>query len=180
MLTALLTGGGLVAAGAVISGVITGLFNSRTARDSRKQDRLDKAYIEVGQYLSRFADWARSVQPFWGLPTPPDPLSPGERWHIEALVTVYGSPEVRSLLEAWQEQARKIEAADDLIRRVERSPNPSDDADKQARDRESALSGYKAAMQDADQAIRAQMWKELGRKRSRYERASFRAKGRSA
>ncbi len=46
-LIALLTGGGLVAAGAVINGVVTGLLNSRAAREARKQDRLDKAYIEL-------------------------------------------------------------------------------------------------------------------------------------
>jgi len=70
-LIALLTGGGLVAAGAVINGVVTGLLNSRAAREARKQDRLDKAYIELGEYLSRFGDWARSVQPFWGFPLRP-------------------------------------------------------------------------------------------------------------
>ncbi len=168
-LIALLTGGGLVAAGAVINGVVTGLLNSRAAREARKQDRLDKAYIELGEYLSRFGDWARSVQPFWGLPSPPDPLPAEDRWHIEALVTIYGSPEVRALLDAWQEHARKIEAADDLIRSVERSPNPSADVDKQAQQGKLALLDYKAALQEAGKAIRAQMWKELGRSRSRYD-----------
>ena len=64
------------------------------AREARVQERLDQAYIALGEYLSRFEDWARSVHPFLGPVPAPDPLPPGERWRIEALVTAYGSEEV--------------------------------------------------------------------------------------
>jgi hypothetical protein len=172
MLIALLTGGGLVAAGAVINGVVTGILNGRAARETRRQDRLDQAYIELGQYLSHYWDWARSVQPFWGPVPPPDAMLPQERWHVEALVRAYGSQEVRDLLEEWQVQARKIELADDIIRRVEQSPNPSAEADQQALREKRALLDYKEAMQHADEAIRAQMRRELGVRRSRSLRRS--------
>ncbi len=137
----LLTGGGFVAAGGVLSAWLTNSLGARRdkrrydhdqqmAREARSQDRLDRVYIELGMYLSRYGDWARSVQPFWGPVPAPDPLPPGERWRIEALVTEYGSKEVWRLLEEWGEHAAKIDASDDIIRRAERSR--AADLDKEA------------------------------------------------
>src|SRR5258708_22998545 len=136
----LLTGGGLVAAGAAVGGVLSAWLSNRLgakrdersyshqremAREARRQDRLDQAYTELGTYLSRYADWARSVQPFWGPVPAPDPLPPAERWRVETLVTQYGSSDVRRLLERWGEQATKIDTADHAIPTVERSHNPT-------------------------------------------------------
>jgi hypothetical protein len=170
---ALLTGGGLAAAGGLASGWVTNWLGAKRdegkysheqemAREAGRQDRLNMAYIELGTYLSRYADWARSVRPFWGEFPPPDPLPPEERWRIETLVTVYGSPDVRRLLEQWVKHAKKIDNADDMIRRVERSNNPSPSFEQEAQREDMALEGYKEAMRQADEAIRDQMQRELG------------------
>jgi len=166
----LLTGGGFVAAGGVLNAWLTNSLGARRdkrrydhdqqmTREARSQDRLDRAYIELGMYLSRYGDWARSVQPFWGAVPAPDPLPPGERWRIEALVTEYGSKEVWRLLEEWGEHAAKIDAADDIIRRAERSR--AADLDEEALRERQALDGYKAAMYTAADAIRDRMRREL-------------------
>ena len=47
------------------------------AREVRVQERLEQAYIALGEYLSRFEDWARSVHPFLGPVPAPDPPPPG-------------------------------------------------------------------------------------------------------
>jgi hypothetical protein len=134
-------------------------------QEAQRQDRLNRAYTELGMYLSRHADWARSVQPFWGTVPPPDPLPPEDRWKVETLVTLYGSPDVRRLLDQWIELARKIDYADDIIRRVEQSRNPRADADGEAHREQLALPDYKAAMSVADEAIRIQMNRELAGER---------------
>src|SRR5260370_34669216 len=101
MYLTLLTSGGLIAAGAVASGLLTNWQGARrdkrrykhereTAREARYQERLDQAYIALGEYLSRFGDWARAGQPFLGPAPAPDPPQPGERWDLEAPVTAYG------------------------------------------------------------------------------------------
>ncbi len=64
----LLTGGGLVAVSSVATGLLAGWLGSRRdkrgyeheqkmAREARVQERLDQAYIALGEYLSRFEDW---------------------------------------------------------------------------------------------------------------------------
>ena len=101
------------------------------------------------------------MQPFWGQIPPPDPLPPEDRWKVETLVTLYGSPDVRRLLDQWAEYARKIDYADDVIRRVKQSSNPSADLDAQAHQEQLALPDYKAAMDEVGEAIRGQMNREL-------------------
>src|SRR5258708_18176330 len=128
MYLTLLTSGGLIAAGAVASGLLTNWQGARrdkrrykhereTAREARYQERLDQAYIALGEYLSRFGDWARSVHPFLGPVPAPDPLQPGERGHIEALGTADGSEEVQRLLDLGGEGPPRIPNAR-LKRRV--------------------------------------------------------------
>jgi hypothetical protein len=103
----LLTGGGILALGGFLGKLIEGRRDKsryrherELAREARQQDRLEQAYLELGIYLARHEDWARSVRPFWGQPPAPDPLPPGERWRIQALVTNHGSPEAQRLLGA--------------------------------------------------------------------------------
>jgi hypothetical protein len=169
---ALLAGGGLAALGGLLSGVLTNWLGAKRdarkyeheqsmAREARRQERLAQTYIELLTYLSHYGDWARSVRPMWGPVPAPDPLPRQERWHIEALVTAYGSHEVNQLLSEWGEQATKIDEADDLIRRVERSRNPSQQLDDEAQHEHLALRTYKEAMRKADEAIRDRVWHEL-------------------
>jgi hypothetical protein len=168
----LLTGGGLVAAGSVASGLLANWLGSRRdkrgyeheqvmAREARIQERLEQAYLALGEYLSRFEDWARSVHPFLGPVPAPDPLQPGERWRIEALVTAYGSEEVQRLLDRWGECARRIEDADVVIRMADTARGPGLDQDA-LRERH-ALEDYRKAMRDAADAVRSQIRRELGR-----------------
>jgi len=132
---AVLTGGGLAALGGLGSGWLNNWLGSKRderaraheqqmAREVLTQERLDRAYTEMGIYLSHHADWARSVQSFLGPVPTPDPMPPEERWRIETLVMKHGSLEVRRLLERWREQAQKIENADIVIRMAEGPATP--------------------------------------------------------
>jgi hypothetical protein len=181
----LATGGGLVALGGLASGFVTNWLGAKRdqrrydheqdmarasrsheqdmAREARSQERLDRAYIALGEYLSRFGDWARSVRPFTGPVPAPAPQPPEEQWHIEALVTAYGSEEVRLLLEQWRKRARIIENADLVIRSAEQSPDLSAELDEKALRERQALEDYRKAMHDAADAIRGQMRQELDR-----------------
>jgi hypothetical protein len=174
MYLTLLTGGGLIAAGAVVNGLLSNWQGARRdksgyaheqemAREARIQERLDQAYIALGEYLSRFEDWARSVHPFLGPVPAPDPLPPGERWRIEALVTGYGSEEVKRLLDRWGECARRIENADAVIRMADATRDPSSELDQDALRERHALEDYRKAMRDAADAIRSQVRRELVR-----------------
>jgi hypothetical protein len=175
----LLTGGGLIAAGAVVNGLLTNWLGSRRdkrgheheqemAREARSQERLDQAYIALGEYLSRFGDWARSVHPFLGPVPAPDPLQPGERWRIEALVTAYGSEEVQRLLDRWGECAQRIKNADVVIRMADESRDPGPELDQDALREKHALEDYRKAMRDAADAIRSQIQRELAFGPSHY------------
>jgi len=169
---ALLTGGGLAVMGGVLSGVLTAWLGAKRdkrrytherkmAREARVQERLAQTYVELHTYLSHHQDWANSVRPMWGPVPAPDPLPPAERWRIEALVTAYGSDEVRRLLGEWIEQAKKIENADQLMKLVEESRNPTDKLDAEAQAEHRAIPDYKVAMRRADEAIRDQVRREL-------------------
>lgn len=170
-LLAVLTGGVLAAAGGLLSGWQSYRFGSKRdqrahaheqqmAREALGQERLDRAYTELGIYLSHHADWARSVHPIWGPVTAPDPMPDEERWRIETLVTNHGSPEVRRLLERWVEQRRKIENADAVIRMAEQARDPGGLAEKADREHQ-ALEEYRRAMHEAASAIRDRMRAEL-------------------
>jgi hypothetical protein len=76
-LLTVLTGGGLVALGGLVNGWLANRQGAKRdqsrydherkmAEEARRQERLDQAYIALGEYLSHFGDWARSVQPFIG------------------------------------------------------------------------------------------------------------------
>jgi hypothetical protein len=168
----LLTGGGLLAAGSLLSGWQNNWLASRRdrrthaheqqmAQEARRQDQLERAYTELGIYLSHYTDWARSVQPLLGPIPPPDPMPPAERWRIETLVTNHGSPEVRGLLGRWAEIARKIDNADAMIRLAEGSRAVETELDQEALRERRALEDYRKAMHEAADDIRAQMSAEL-------------------
>lgn len=174
MLIAVLTGGGLSVIGGLATGWLTDWLGARRdgrryshelemARETRRQERLDLAYTELGRHLSRSADWARSVRPFRGSYPAPALLPPEEQWRIETLVTGYGSEEVTRLLELWQEEAAKIRNADAIIWLSEQSRDPDPDPEfmRQVDAEHAALDGYKEAMRRAGGAVRAQMRREL-------------------
>jgi len=164
---ALLTGGGLVALGGLAVALVEARrdksrhrYEKDLAREARQQDRLERAYCELGIYLSHQTDWARSVHPFIGPVPAPDPIPPNDRWRIEALVTNHGSLEVRRLLERLGETGRKIENADIVIRMAEQSREPGGLAEEARRER-LALEDYRKALYEAADDIRAQMNAEL-------------------
>lgn len=168
---ALLTGGGLAAVGGLLSGWLTNWLGDKRdtrkyqhecqmARDARKQDRLEQAYIELGKYLSRYGDWARAISPLLGSVSLPDPLPKDARWCVDTLVKAYGSPEVRRLLEVWETAAKKIENADSAINLAER-PNPSREVEEEARSEKLALPDSRQSLFDAEDALRDQMSREL-------------------
>lgn len=72
------------------------------------------------------------MRPFLGPIVAPDPLQPGERWRIEALVTAYGSEEVQRLLDRWGECAERIENADIVIRMADEARDPRPELDQEA------------------------------------------------
>lgn len=170
-LLTVLTGGGLVALGGLASGWLANWQGAKRdqrrydherkmAREARSQERLDQAYIALGEYLSHFGDWARSVQPFIGPVPTPEPLPAGDRRRIQALVTAHGSEEVQQLLERWGERAQRIENADVVIRMASESRDPGA-LDQEALREKHALEDYRKAMWDAADAIRDRMRLEL-------------------
>ena len=46
------------------------------AAETRRQDRLEGAYHELGMFLSWQADWTRAVHPFIGPVPAPEPIPP--------------------------------------------------------------------------------------------------------
>ena len=80
-----LIGGGLVAGSMLLSAWQTSRNASKRdqaahahelviAQEARRQDRLERTYHELGIYLARHEDWARSVRPFRGQVSAPDPM----------------------------------------------------------------------------------------------------------
>jgi hypothetical protein len=170
-LLAVLTGGGIAAAGSLLTGwqnhlfgrkrdEITRVHEQQAAREALRQERLDRAYTELGIYLSHEAAWARSVHPFIGPVPVPDPMTDEERWRIETLVTNHGSPEVRQLLDKWGEQRMKIQEADIVITMARESRDPGSLGEKADQEHQ-ALEDYRRALHEAATAIRDQMRKEL-------------------
>jgi hypothetical protein len=164
MNTLLVVLGGVIAAA---SGQLATWQNYRLSRrreaETRRQDRLEETYTELGLYLSRLAAWSRSRQPLARLvhSAEPVPIPREERWRIETLVGNHGSAEVRQLLEAWMELFRKIERADAVLRTAEEalqeSPSLAEEADKEG----FAMRDYQKAVDQAAAAIREQMRMEL-------------------
>jgi hypothetical protein len=172
MFLTLLTGGGILAAGALLTGLLTNWLDARRdkrryfhekemTREARRQERLERTYTELGVYLAHYGDWARSVHPFLGPVRAPGPMPDGERWRIETLVKNHGSPEVRQLLERWGEIARKIDNADAVIRLAEGSRSVEPELDREALRERQALEDYRKALYEAADDIRGRMHAEL-------------------
>jgi hypothetical protein len=130
------------------------------AQEARQKQWLKETYDELGIYLARQADWARSVHPFIGQPPAPDPMPAVDRWRIEALVANHGSPEVRALLDQWAEAARKIENAGHVITMAEQSRNPGE-LDQEGHRERRALDDYRKQLQETANRIHDQIKAEL-------------------
>jgi hypothetical protein len=168
----LLTGGGLAAVGGLVSGWLTNWPGTKRderrynheqeqARLARLQERLEQAYIELLTFLSHYSQWAESVRPVIGPVQRPDPVPQEERWRMEALLTAYGSDEIRLLLQQWGECATKIHDVDEMMRLEEKSRNPGQKFSDRVIDEQQALAVYKTAMIQVDEAIRVRVRREL-------------------
>jgi len=169
---AILTGGGLAVLGGLLSGWVSNWLGDKRdqrkyaheqamAAEARRQERLEQAYIELLGYLSHHAEWAVSVRPFFETIEAPDPLPRAEVRRVAALVEAYGSPEVRRLLSDWREHAEKLAEADAIIGVVERSRQPGQELDAEARDEQKAIPAYREAMLQAEEAIQDRVRQEL-------------------
>jgi hypothetical protein len=168
----LLTGGGLVVIGGMLAGLMNNWLGARRdrrthahqlqlAQEERQQARLEQAYADLGMYLSRVTAWAQSVRPLWGPVAPPDQIPPQELWQVETAVTLHGSAEVKQLLNEWAEQRMKIEKADLVIRQADKAAGREPELEEEARQERHAVDGYKKAMYESADAVRAQMSAEL-------------------
>lgn len=131
------------------------------AAETRYQERIEAAYMDLLAYLSHHRRWAESVRPLWGPIERPSPIEATKRDEIEARVTAFGSPRVRQLLNEWTGCAKKIENADQVITSEETSDRPSPELQRQAVDEHNALPSYKHEMFAADDRIRQQVYAEL-------------------
>jgi hypothetical protein len=132
------------------------------ARDALAQERLDRTYTELGVFLARRWDWARSVHPVIGPVPPPDPIQDEERWRIETLVKNHGSAEVQQLLDEWGKIVQKIENADAIIGLADKPHSPELGLAQNAlREKRLIEEEYRPAMRKAAEAIRRQMNAEL-------------------
>jgi hypothetical protein len=168
---ALLTGGGLAAIGGLLSGLVANWLGERRdqrkyehervmALEARRQQRLEQAYVELLGYLAHHAAWARSVQALFDVKAP-DPLADENVKRIEALVTAYGSDEVRQLLVQWIERGGKLAQASAVINTERESANPSQELQDEAHRELRAIPSYRDAILDVDSAIRERVRREL-------------------
>jgi hypothetical protein len=168
---AILTGGGLAALGGLLSGWVTNWLGDKRdqrkyeheqamAAEARRQERLEQAYIELLAYLAHHAGWARSVRPMVAVKAP-DPLTDENVQRVEALVTAYGSEEVRQLLDEWFQRVAGLAAATATVAEAEEWNKPSEQLDAGTRKVLAAIPDYKQAVFDADSAIRKRVRQEL-------------------
>jgi hypothetical protein len=88
------------------------------AEDSRRQERLADAYVELLGIVNRTAHYADMVRPFVDTnppaPTPPLPHV-DEQMRAESLVMAFGSRNVEALFETWRQTIWAIIRADQEI-----------------------------------------------------------------
>jgi hypothetical protein len=168
----LLTGGGLAALGGLLSSLATGRREAKRderkytheqamAREARLQVRREKAYLDLLTYMALVEDWAASVRPFWGEPPAPESMTDEQHWRIDALIRANGSPEVLRLTREFNAVIHRIRAADETIAVVERSKNPSRQADDEAKREHKAMLGYREDLWKVHEAICEQVRLEL-------------------
>lgn len=173
---AILTGGGLAALGGLLSGLVTNWLGDRRDRrkyeheqamasETRRQQRLEKAYIELFGFLAHHAEVAWSMGPLGGLVEKLHPLPGEERRRIDVLISAYGSPEVRKLLDEWIQcfmalsgVAARLEITTGM---VEDSQGSSPQLEDEAKRERKAMVSYQEALQRADEAIRDRVRREL-------------------
>ena len=179
---AVLTGGGLAAIGGLLSGLLTNWLSDKRdqrkyeheramALDARRQDRLEKAYLELLGFLAHKARWALSVRPNLGSVEAPDPFL--EDVQVGTLVEAYGSLEVRELLSNWNDYATSLANVADgradiameekWLRRspqLEKWVRSSPELDDEAK-RELAIEAYRDEMFRVEEAIQDKVRREL-------------------
>jgi len=171
----LLTGGGLVALGGLISGFLgnwlgakrdqrTHAHEQAMAREARHQERLAQTYIELLMSMARTSEWVTSLRPLVGPVPPSEPPPPEERRRIQALVTAYGSDEVRRLEDEWGEHVAKVIDVHVVMQTLERSKRPSQQLDDEAMREHAAMPSHRTALWEAEKAIRDRVHQELAGK----------------
>lgn len=166
---AILTGGGLAVVGGLFSGLLTNWLGDKRdqrkyehertmAGEARRQDRLERAYLEMLAYVAHHWTLAMSIQPFRLVVKPPESLPPDTDRRVWALVEAYGSSEVRGLFGEWITRSQELAEADVLLREVEESNDPSLDDSAM---REKAVTACRDAMFNAGYAIEEQVRREL-------------------
>jgi hypothetical protein len=172
-LQTLLTGGGLVALGAILSAWVTNWLgkgrdqsrykHERTmALETRRQERLEQAYIELLDFLSHYAEWMRSTQRLRGQQVAvPDPPPREESNRVMVLLEAHGSQEVRRLLSEWRSCAAKLEHVDAGLPLVQLDDEADAEEEAWARDPGKVIAAQRDAMLKADKAIRDRIRQEL-------------------
>lgn len=169
----LIVGGGIAAVGGVLASVETALLNARrdrtrherelaVAREQRNQDRISQAYLELVSFLQYYRERVAQLASITGpSPGPEEPAMADRRRTVRALAEIYGSTEVRRLLDEWAEHLVRLNNAKATIQMAE-ATRDHDSAIHQDADRElMALPGYATAIYEIDDAIRAQVRTEL-------------------
>jgi hypothetical protein len=132
------------------------------AKEQRNQDRISQGYLQLVTFLQRYRERAAQLASLTGAPADQEGPTLADRRNIKALVDIYGSPGVRSLLAEWTERVTRLEVANATIQTARASRDTAStihqDADRELK----ALPGYEAANREADEAIRAQVRSELG------------------
>jgi len=98
---------------------LNNLHAERMAREDRLQHRLSDAYIELLEFAERFGQWVAQLRPSTADPARSQQASmPGlaEQARVQALVSSYGSPEVKALAEVWLAAVKEVAAIDVDIR----------------------------------------------------------------
>jgi len=168
----LLTGGGLVAVGGLISGFLANWLGSRRdqrthaheqamAQEARHRERLAQTYIELPRSVARTSEWVTSLRPLVGPVRSSEPPPPEERRRIQALVTACGSDEVRQLEDEWAEHVAKIIDMHVVMQSLEQSKRPSEQLDDEAMREYAAMPSHKTALWEAEKAIRDRVHQEL-------------------
>ncbi len=121
-----LVASGTVSVAVAVAGAVTAIWIAtlnrdttlQLAREERKQQRLSSAYIEILSLVHRIGYWASRVRPLMDTNPPQErPLlpSPEEQARMEALVTAFGSKEVRDLKTEWWKEIAEILLRDEDI-----------------------------------------------------------------
>jgi hypothetical protein len=103
----------------------------KLAREARRHDRLEAAYVDLLVFAQRAGAWAEAFRPLKEDDPEAAPLPPKEEWQqVQARADAYGSPELRHVFRWYLLILREIDFADRKIakRHADSKRNPDQDA----------------------------------------------------